>query len=156
MEITYRKRPIGIAVLAIVYVGLAATTLVVAFLAPKALREVFEELRRCLEQVGVQRLSLSSPLGVLVRGIVVSGVLMAIAYGFWRVCPWAWWIAVTLQGLNILDALTGNTPLFYVSIPGGLNTFANLALHTGILLYLLRQKELFLSPPQQEVEVISP
>ena len=154
MENRGQRRPLGIVILAFVFALLGILSFIAAIFLPAAYGELVSKVERCIKAAGLTGMSIPSPLGTVVRALVISGALIALAWGIAQLRPWAWWFAVFIEGLSLLDLLTGSTSLISLRV-SGFSALLVFILHAVILGYLVSRRDLFLRS-YSEPDIVAP
>ncbi len=128
-----KTRPTGITVLALIYIALAALSLLwsLTVFGFGGLAATFGSL------FGAQSIATTGVNSVVsgTLGIITAIVELIVAFGLWKLRPWAWLLAIIAIGLNVVGGVLG-------MFSGGLWTFCcgvfGLIIPAAILIYLLR------------------
>lgn len=128
-----KTRPTGITILALIYIALAALSLLwsLTVFGFGGLAATFGSL------FGAQSIATTGVNSVVsgTLGIITAIVELIVAFGLWKLRPWAWLLAIIAIGLNVVGGVLG-------MFSGGLWTFCcgvfGLIIPAAILLYLLR------------------
>ncbi len=128
-----QQRPTGITLLALIYIALAILSLLWSLFVFGfgGVTATFGTL------FGAQNLAASGVNNVVsgTLGIVTAVVELVVAFGLWKLRPWAWLLAIVAVGLNVISGVLG-------MFNGGLWTLCcglfGLIIPAGILIYLLR------------------
>ncbi|MFZ2361368.1 MAG: hypothetical protein WA040_18645 [Anaerolineae bacterium] len=128
-----KTRPTGITILALIYIALAALSLLwsLTVFGFGGLAATFGSL------FGAQSIATTGVNSVVsgTLGIITAIVELIVAFGLWKLRPWAWLLAIIAIGLNVVGGVLG-------MFSGGLWTFCcgvfGLIIPAAILIYLLR------------------
>ena len=128
-----QQRPTGITILALVYILLAALSLLwsLTVFGFGGLAATFGSL------FGAQTIATSGVNSVVngTLGIITAAVELVVAFGLWNLRRWAWLLAIIAIGLNVVNGVLG-------MFSGGLWTFCcgifGLIVPAAMLIYLLR------------------
>lgn len=126
-----QQRPTGIAILSLIYIGLAILSLLwsLTVFGFGGITATFGAL------FGAEGLTTSGVGNVVggVLGIITAIVQLVVAFGLWRLRPWAWLLAIIAVGLSVVNGVLG-------MFSGGLWAFCcgffGLLIPAGILIYL--------------------
>lgn len=128
-----QQRPTGIAILALVYIGLAILSLLWSLL----IFNVGGLAATVGTLFGAQNMAASGVDNVVggTLGIITAVVELIVAFGLWKLRPWAWLLAIIAVGMNVVNGALG-------IFSGGLWTFCcglfGLIIPVAILVYLFR------------------
>jgi hypothetical protein len=128
-----QQRPTGITLLALIYIALAILSLLWSLFVFGfgGVTATFGTL------FGAQNVATSGVNNVAsgTLGILTAVVELIVAFGLWKLRPWAWLLAIAALGLNVIGGVLG-------MFSGGLWTLCcglfGLIIPAGILIYLLR------------------
>ncbi len=128
-----QQRPTGITVLALIYILLAGLSLLWSLFVFGfgGITATFGAL------FGADAIASGGMNNVVggVLGIITAVVELIVAFGLWKLRPWAWLLAIIAVGLNVVNGVLG-------MFSGGLWTFCcglfGLIIPAGILIYLFR------------------
>ncbi len=128
-----QQRPTGITVLALVYILLASLSLLWSLFV-FGFGGVAAAFGSLFGAESVATTGINSVVsGTL--GIITAIVQLIVAFGLWKLRPWAWLLAIVAVGLNVVGGALG-------VFSGGLWTFCcglfGLIIPVGILIYLFR------------------
>ncbi len=128
-----QQRPTGIAILALVYIGLAVLSLLWSLF----VFNVGGLAATVGTLFGAQNMAASGVDNVVsgTLGIITAIVELIVAFGLWKLRSWAWLLAIIAVGMNVVNGALG-------MFSGGLWTFCcglfGLIIPVAILVYLFR------------------
>lgn len=128
-----QQRPNGIAILVLVYILLAIFSLLWSLL----IFNVGGLAATVGTLFGAQNMAASGVDNVVggTLGIITAIVELIVAFGLWKLRPWAWLLAIIAVGMNVVNGVLG-------VFSGGLWTFCcglfGLIIPVAILVYLFR------------------
>lgn len=128
-----QQRPTGITILALVYILLAGLSLLWSLFVFGfgGMAATFGSL------FGAENIATTGVNSVVsgTLGIITAIVELVVAFGLWKLRPWAWLLAIIAVGLNVVGGVLG-------MFSGGFWTFCcglfGLIIPASILIYLFR------------------